>query len=79
MKNIYELGASDLLMCASTAISLPLHLLYKNSNGLLKWNRGGMVVQSLYQLGWLVFWCGLPFVSANSKNISISQATDPPF
>lgn len=60
-ENIWELAASDLLMVASTSVSLPLHLLFKNSKGVLQWNRGGIVIQSLYQLGWIAFWCGLPF------------------
>ena len=61
-ENIYELAASDALMCASTALSLPLHLMYKRSTGWLKWNQGGMLVQSLYQLVWIGFWCSWPFV-----------------
>ena len=60
-ENIWELAASDLLMVASTSVSLPLQLLFKNSEGVLKWNRGGIVIQSLYQLGWVLLWCGLPF------------------
>ena len=61
-ENIYELAASDALMCASTALSLPLHFMYKRSTGWLKWNQGGMLVQSLYQLAWIGFWCSWPFV-----------------
>lgn len=54
--NIWELALSDLLMTASTALSLPMHKLYKDSKGWLKWNRGGIVVQSLLQAVWLLFW-----------------------
>ena len=47
-ENIYELAASDALMVASTALNLPLHFMYKRSAGWLRWNQGGMLVQSLY-------------------------------
>lgn len=61
-ENIYELAASDALMCATTALTLPLHLLFKRSKGWLRWSRGGMAVQSAYQLGWILFWCSWPFM-----------------
>jgi sterol O-acyltransferase len=61
-ENIYELAVSDALMCASTAASLPLHSVFKRSTGWLRWRRGGMGVQSVYQVVWLGFWCGWPFV-----------------
>ncbi|KAK5122250.1 hypothetical protein LTR85_004160 [Meristemomyces frigidus] len=60
-QNIWELAASDLLMCASTGVSLPLHLLYKNSRGWLKWRKGGIVVQSVFQAVWLWLWITVPF------------------
>lgn len=60
-ENIYELAASDAVMAATVALSLPLHLLYRKSK-VLAWSRGGMVVQSLYQAGWLIFWCSWPFI-----------------
>ncbi|EMD00600.1 hypothetical protein BAUCODRAFT_61588 [Baudoinia panamericana UAMH 10762] len=61
-QNIWELAAVDLLMCASTGIDMPLHLLYKNSKGWLRWNRLGMLVQSVVQAAWLAFWISWPFV-----------------
>ncbi|GAB7358184.1 hypothetical protein MBLNU230_g0338t1 [Neophaeotheca triangularis] len=60
-ENIYELAASDAVMAGSVALSLPLHLLYRKSK-MLAWSRGGVVVQSLYQAGWLTFWCSWPFI-----------------
>ena len=60
-KNIWELAASDLLMCASTGLDLPLHFLYKNSRGWLRWKKGGMAVQSIIQAVWLYFWVAWPF------------------
>jgi len=61
-ENIWELAAGDLLMCASTAVDLPLHRLYKRSKGFLKWNRGGMLLQSVVQAAWLAFWISWPFI-----------------
>lgn len=61
-QNIWELAASDLLMCASTGLSLPLHSLYKNNKAWLRWNTGGVVVQSVFQAGWLAMWISWPFL-----------------
>ncbi|KAK0989525.1 Sterol O-acyltransferase 2 (Sterol-ester synthase 2) [Friedmanniomyces endolithicus] len=61
-QNLWELAAVDVLMCASTALALPLHLLYKSSRGLLKWEKLGMVLQSIFQAGWLTFWIRWPFM-----------------
>jgi len=61
-ENIYELAVSDALMSATTALSLPLHFVFKKSKGWLRWSRGGMAVQSVYQSVWLLFWCSWPFV-----------------
>jgi sterol O-acyltransferase len=62
VENIYALAASDLLMCVSTGINLPLNYLYKDSKGWLRWNRGGMWVQSVVQFVWLYLWIGWPFL-----------------
>jgi sterol O-acyltransferase len=61
-ENIYELALSDLLMATSIMLSLPLQKVYAASNGWLRWSRGGMVVQSLFQGVWLTYWVGWPFV-----------------
>lgn len=53
--NIWELGLSDLAMTGSTSLSLPLHKLYVEVNA-LRWNKFGIVLQSLYQAAWLLFW-----------------------
>lgn len=55
-EKVWELAICDGAMVASTAWSLPLHKLYMSVNGYLRWNRLGMVVQSIYQAIWLVFW-----------------------
>ncbi|KAF2431980.1 hypothetical protein EJ08DRAFT_586270, partial [Tothia fuscella] len=61
-ENLWELAASDLLMAASAMLSLPLHKLYMNSKGILRWSKGGMLVQSLFQVAWLAYWVSWPFV-----------------
>jgi sterol O-acyltransferase len=56
---VWELALADALMVASTAISLPLHKLFRSMTGKklgLRWAGGGMAIQSLYQVGWLAFW-----------------------
>ncbi|KAI9679867.1 MAG: hypothetical protein M1817_004881 [Caeruleum heppii] len=59
-EKVWQLGLSDLAMVASTGVSLPLQL-WVRRNG-LRWSRGGMAIQSLYQLAWLVFWVAWPFL-----------------
>lgn len=59
--NIWELAFIDLVMVASTAINLPLHLTYKRSKGWLRWDQGGMIVQSVVQAVWLWIWVSYPF------------------
>lgn len=61
-ENIWELALSDLLMAGSAMLTLPLQKLFKNSTGLLSWNKGGMVIQVLFQAAWLTHWVGWPFV-----------------
>lgn len=58
-----DLALVDFAMVASTAVSVPLHKLFRAapSSGLLTWNRGGMAIQSIYQVAWLVLWVFLPF------------------
>ncbi|PQE18177.1 MBOAT family protein [Rutstroemia sp. NJR-2017a BBW] len=62
---VWELALADALMVASTAISLPLHKLFRSMTGKklgLRWAGGGMAIQSLYQVGWLAFWVSVPFL-----------------
>ncbi|KAI9765261.1 MAG: hypothetical protein M1835_007427 [Candelina submexicana] len=60
--NIWELALSDGAMVVSTALTLPLHRLFRASNGWLRWGKAGMAAQSLYQVGWLIFWVSWPFL-----------------
>lgn len=52
----WQLGLSDAAMVGSTAFSLPLQDLFRNSKGLLRWKTAGWFVQSIFQIGWLVLW-----------------------
>lgn len=54
--NVWEMGFSDLAMVVSTALVVPMHWLFRRSTGWLRWARGGMVIMSLYEAGWLFLW-----------------------
>lgn len=54
--NVWQLAVSDLAMVVSSGFALPLSLLTRRSTGWLRWYRGGIVIQSLYQIGWLTLW-----------------------
>lgn len=56
LKNIWELAASDFVMTGSTMLNLPLHKLYARSQGFLRWNKGGIIIQSVFQAFWLLHW-----------------------
>ncbi|KAI1090762.1 MBOAT-domain-containing protein [Rostrohypoxylon terebratum] len=59
---LWHLAIADLLMVVSTAISLPLHKIFRNSQGALTWKKGGRAIQSVYQIVWLSFWIAVPFI-----------------
>ncbi|KAI9812180.1 MAG: hypothetical protein M1827_004846 [Pycnora praestabilis] len=61
-KHIWALGLSDGVMVLSTAIILPLHHLFRWSNGWLRWGKAGMAIQSIFQFAWLLFWVNWPFI-----------------
>ncbi|KAI9822731.1 MAG: hypothetical protein M1826_000435 [Phylliscum demangeonii] len=61
-KHTWQLALSDLALVATTGVSLPLHRLFRRSTGWLRWERGGMVLQSVYQMGWLALWIAWPFI-----------------
>ncbi|PMD34484.1 sterol o-acyltransferas-like protein [Hyaloscypha variabilis F] len=61
---VWELALADGLMVFTTAISLPLHRLFRSKLGNmlgLRWQGGGMALQSIYQTVWFAFWVALPF------------------
>ncbi|KAI4864939.1 MBOAT-domain-containing protein [Hypoxylon rubiginosum] len=59
---LWHLAVADFLMVASTAIILPLHKTFRSSSVALTWERGGMAIQSIYQVVWLAFWVSVPFI-----------------
>ena len=54
--NTWQLAISDLAMVASTALSMLLQKVFRNSKGLLRWENFGMPLQALYQGGWTILW-----------------------
>ena len=54
--NVQQLALADFAMVASTYLSLPLHKLFRNTKGWLRWEKGGMAIQSVFQVAWAVFW-----------------------
>ncbi|PSN68032.1 MBOAT-domain-containing protein [Corynespora cassiicola Philippines] len=61
-EKVWELAFCDGAMVASTALSLPLHKLYMSTSGAMRWNKLGIVFQSIFQAVWLAFWCTYPFI-----------------
>ncbi|KAI4177023.1 MAG: hypothetical protein LQ343_000503 [Gyalolechia ehrenbergii] len=61
-ERVSQLALSDGAMVLSTSLSLPLHKLFRNSKGWLRWENGGMAIQSIYQAAWLVLWVNWPFM-----------------
>ncbi|KAL8635896.1 MAG: hypothetical protein Q9228_006656 [Teloschistes exilis] len=61
-ERVWQLALTDAVMIASTALSLPLHRMFRNSRGWLWWEQGGMAVQSVYQALWLILWINWPFM-----------------
>lgn len=55
-ENVKALAFADLAMVASTSLSLPLHRAFRSSKGWLRWEKGGMAIQSIFQAAWLAFW-----------------------
>jgi len=56
---VWELALADAIMVVSTALSLPLHRLFRSKAGKtlgLRWATGGMAMQSIFQCVWLAFW-----------------------
>lgn len=54
--NVWELGISDGAMVATSGLVLPMHYMFRCSSGWLRWSRGGIVIQSIFEAGWLVLW-----------------------
>lgn len=54
--NTWQLGLSDIVMVGSTGLCLPMQLLFRRSNGWMRWKNCGVLIQSVFQLAWLVLW-----------------------
>ncbi|KAH8595767.1 MBOAT, membrane-bound O-acyltransferase family-domain-containing protein [Bisporella sp. PMI_857] len=59
---VWELALADFLMVASTAVSLPLHRLFRSKTAGWRWFGPGVVIQSLYQAIWFSIWVAIPFL-----------------
>ncbi|PLB42041.1 putative sterol o-acyltransferase (APE2) [Aspergillus candidus] len=58
--NVWSMGFSDLAMVVTSGFSLPLQYLFKR--GWVRWSKGGMVLQSLFEAAWLGLWVNWPFM-----------------
>ncbi|KAK4240158.1 hypothetical protein C8A03DRAFT_42283 [Achaetomium macrosporum] len=61
---LWHLAIADFLMVASTAVSVPLHKVFRAApaDGALTWAKGGMAIMSVYQVVWLAVWIAVPFL-----------------
>lgn len=62
-----ELALADALMILTTALSLPLHRIFRSKIGAslgLRWAGGGMVIQSIYEWLWFTLWVIVPFIQS---------------
>ncbi|KAF3933297.1 hypothetical protein ABW20_dc0107667 [Dactylellina cionopaga] len=60
-KDLQVLAFSDLVMVASTSLTLPLHKMWRSRPLGVGWGNGGYICQYLLQLGWLSIWVYWPF------------------
>lgn len=54
--NIKDLALSDLAMAATSALVVPLNVLYSSGPRWLAWRKGGIWIQSIFQAVWLFYW-----------------------
>jgi sterol O-acyltransferase len=62
---IWGLATADALMVASTAVSLPIQRIIRDATGIfswLRWSKGGMAIQTIYQVLWFIVWVNVPFM-----------------
>ncbi|PSR87097.1 MBOAT, membrane-bound O-acyltransferase family-domain-containing protein [Coniella lustricola] len=61
---LWHLGLVDFAMVASASGVLPLQMYVRQAKARsgTTWAKGGMAVQSIYQVVWLAFWIAVPFV-----------------
>ncbi|KAL3463848.1 MBOAT, membrane-bound O-acyltransferase family-domain-containing protein [Aspergillus heterothallicus] len=59
--NVWSLGFSDLAMVCSSGFVIPLQYLSR-TKGWFRWERGGIVLQSIFEAIWLSVWIKWPFM-----------------
>ncbi|KAI9368902.1 MBOAT, membrane-bound O-acyltransferase family-domain-containing protein [Aspergillus egyptiacus] len=59
--NVWSMGFSDIAMVCTSGLVIPLHYLSR-TNGWFRWERGGIVLQSLFEAVWLGIWIKWPFM-----------------
>lgn len=61
---LWHLGLVDFAMVASASGVLPLQIAVRKAKARSSgtWAKGGMAIQSVYQIVWLVFWIATPFI-----------------
>lgn len=60
---LWHLAIADFLMVAGTAVCLPMHRFMRDrsAESFWTWKKGGMAVQSIYQILWMGVWIVIPF------------------
>jgi sterol O-acyltransferase len=53
--NVWDMGFSDVAMVCTSGLVIPLHYISRTS-GWLRWERGGVVLQSIFEAIWLGVW-----------------------
>ncbi|KAL4811483.1 MBOAT, membrane-bound O-acyltransferase family-domain-containing protein [Aspergillus unguis] len=59
--NVWSMGFSDVAMVCTSGLVIPLHHISRTS-GWLRWERGGIVLQSIFEALWLGVWIKWPFM-----------------
>ncbi|OAQ66365.2 sterol o-acyltransferase (APE2) [Pochonia chlamydosporia 170] len=61
---LWHLAIADFLMVATSLVGLPLHKIFRTAptGGAFTWAKGGMAIQSIYQVLWLALWIAVPFL-----------------
>lgn len=61
---LWHLGLADFAMVASASGVLPLQRWVRSApaKSAMTWAKGGMALQSVYQVTWMAFWIAIPFV-----------------
>ncbi|ROW16031.1 hypothetical protein VPNG_02523 [Cytospora leucostoma] len=60
----WHLGLADFAMVASASLGLPLqqYVRKQEPGSAMTWAKGGMAIQSVYEVLWMAFWVAVPFL-----------------